>query len=59
VIYLSALIQLLPLIKALISLFVKSPEEKRRDWILGVHSAIKKASDSGDTSQLESLINGL
>lgn len=51
------LIQLIPLIKSLVALFVKTPEEKRLQLITNVHAAIKDPKlAAGDTSDLENLI---
>lgn len=55
---LNALIELIPIIKALLGLFIKTPEEKRRAFIMDLHGAIKSAQETGDTSAIEKLISG-
>jgi len=54
-IYLKALLALIPLIRLLVGAFVKSPEEKQKQLVLDVHEAVTK-SKSGDTSAIEKLI---
>jgi len=55
-IYIEALLALLPIIKALLSLFIKTPKEKRKEMLLSVHQAVQKASETGNTSDIEGLI---
>lgn len=55
--YIQALLQLIPIIKKLLDLFIQSPEEKRLKLISDLHSAFEKAKNSGgDTTILEDII---
>jgi hypothetical protein len=55
--YINAIIQLIPIFKKLLDLFIQSPEEKRLKLISDLHDAFNKAKDSGgDTSFIEDLI---
>lgn len=57
--YLTALISLIPYIKKLLDLFIKTPEEKRKEFLGDLNSAFKKAEDpiDPDPTDLSKLIN--
>lgn len=55
--YIQAFIQLIPIIKQLLGLFIKTPEEKRLKLISDLHNAFNKAKETeGDTSLIEEII---
>jgi hypothetical protein len=56
-IYLKALLAVIPLIAALFKLFIKSPEEKHKQLVLDIHSAIQMAEQTGNTADIEKIIN--
>ena len=56
-VYIHALIALIPIIKQLMDLFISTPEEKRKNFILELHSAMEKATKEKDPSDLSKLIN--
>lgn len=55
--FLKALIALIPMIVRLINLFIKTPNDKRKELLDQMSNAFKKAEDEKDLSDLSRLIN--
>lgn len=53
----SLLTSVLQLVLLIIGKFTKTPDEKKDEFVVGLASALKKAKDEKDPSDLSKLIN--